>query len=491
MTDKLGGDGTDRRLTRDYWREPISIPETLPPLTNDIDDAQFRLLADSLPTLCWMARGDGYIVWYNRRWHQYCGTTPASMEGWGWQSVHDPLELPRVLAGWQGSVASGEPFEMVFPLRGADGRFRPFLTRIVPVRDANGTVVRWFGVNTDITAQVQAEASRDATKAQYDVLTEAMPQMVWSTLSDGFHDYYNQQWYDFTGVPEGSTDGEGWNDMFHPEDQERAWAQWRHCLATGAPYEIEYRLRHRSGDYRWTLGRARPVRDPAGRIVRWIGTCTDIHEAKLAHARSETLSSELSHRIKNIFAIVTGLIRLSARRDPSVATFARDLTQRIAALGRAHDYARPHSEKSRPDTSEMMLHGLLATLFHPYAEAGNPRILVAGDDLPLDDKGATPIALLFHELATNAAKYGALSVADGQVAVQTTRAGDTVTLVWEETGGPAIAAPPTQEGFGTKLAAMSVDQQLSGKLEREWRVAGLWVRVVIPAAGLIRSSPVS
>ena len=108
----------------------------------------------------------------------------------------------------------------------------------------------------------------------------AMPQMVWSTQPDGIHDYYNARWYEFTGVPAGSTDGEGWNGMFHPEDQARAWERWRHSLATGEPYEIEYRLRRADGEYRWTLGRALPVRDEQGRIERWFGTCTDIEEQK-------------------------------------------------------------------------------------------------------------------------------------------------------------------------------------------------------------------
>jgi diguanylate cyclase (GGDEF)-like protein/PAS domain S-box-containing protein len=105
-----------------------------------------------------------------------------------------------------------------------------------------------------------------------------IPQMVWSTRPDGHHDYYSRLWYEFTGVPEGSTDGEGWNAMFHPEDQERAWAQWRRALATGEPYEIEYRLRHHSGEYRWVLGRAWAETNEQNEIVRWYGTCTDIHD---------------------------------------------------------------------------------------------------------------------------------------------------------------------------------------------------------------------
>jgi PAS domain S-box-containing protein len=140
-----------------------------------IADDEFRLLADNIPTLCWMANGDGYIVWYNRRWHEYCGTTPAQMEGWGWQSVHDPELLPQVMERWTASIATGEPFEMTFPLKGADGVFRPFLTRIQPVRDAGGKVVRWFGVNTEISAQVAAEEALRESGVRFAALFEQAP----------------------------------------------------------------------------------------------------------------------------------------------------------------------------------------------------------------------------------------------------------------------------------------------------------------------------
>src|SRR4051794_17618080 len=125
-------------------------------------ERQFRSLADSIPTLCWMAEADGYIFWYNNRWYDYTGTSPADMQGWGWQAVHDPDALPEVMERWTRSIATGESFEMVFPLRGTDGTFRPFLTRVVPIRDERGTIVKWFGTNTDIFAQQQAEnALRD------------------------------------------------------------------------------------------------------------------------------------------------------------------------------------------------------------------------------------------------------------------------------------------------------------------------------------------
>ena len=477
----------DTGFARDYWREPLIAPTAIPADDVDkMDPLQFELLADNLPTLCWIAKGDGYIFWYNRRWHEYCGSTPEAMEGWGWQSVHDPAELPRVVASWTASIATGRPFEMVFPLRGADGAYRPFLTRASPLRDASGEIVRWFGVNVEITAQVHAEAALDASEAKYNVLTEAMPQMVWSTLPDGYHDYHNAQWYEFTGMPFGSTDGMTWNGMFHPDDQARAWTRWRHSLATGEPYEIEYRLRHRSGAYRWTLGRALPVRDEKGQITRWIGTCTDIDESKIVAERNETLTRELSHRIKNIFAIITGLIRLSVRRDPSAKAFAGDLLARVAALDRAHEFARPHGDDLKRTTSDMTLKVMLRELFLPYSQADESRVVITGDDVPIDDRGATPVCLLFHELATNAAKYGSLSTPEGRVDVEATRQGGTITLVWRETGGPPVPCEPTRVGFGTQLATMSVDQQLGGKLTRRWLAEGLEATVVLQASRLSR-----
>ncbi|HEY0011731.1 MAG TPA: PAS domain-containing protein [Allosphingosinicella sp.] len=125
-----------------------------------------------------------------------------------------------------------------------------------------------------------------AGEASFHALADSIDHMIWSTRPDGYHDYYNRRWYEFTGVPEGSTDGDRWNAMFHPDDQDRAWEVWRSSLATGDPYHIEYRLRHRSGEYRWVLGRAQPVRDGSGAIRRWYGSCTDVHDLRLAQDKA-------------------------------------------------------------------------------------------------------------------------------------------------------------------------------------------------------------
>jgi PAS domain S-box-containing protein len=468
-----------------YWREavnayPIAIENI--PVRPSAED--FELIANNLPVLCWIARNDGYIYWYNRRWHNYCGSTPQAMEGWGWQSVHDPDELPGVMARWQNSIATGKPFEMVFPLRGSDGVFRRFLTRIVPVMNNDGVVVRWIGTNTEVESQLNAEAALEASEAKLQVLTDAMPQMIWSTLPDGHHDYYNARWYEFTGVPYGSTDGEGWNDMFHADDQEQAWARWRHSLETGEPYEIEYRLRHHSGQYRWTLGRALPVRNAEGKITRWIGTCTDIDDAKRNAALTELISRELSHRIKNIFAVIGGLIGISAPKQGEAAAFAKEVAGRIAALGRAHNFARPHGPESSVLQNFGGLHGLLGELMTPYDRADARRYEISGDDVPVSDRSATPLALLIHELATNAVKYGALSDPDGRVTIVIEALTDEVIIYWTEQNGPAIVELPEQTGFGTQLSDISIISQLGGAIAREWHHDGLKVKITIPVVHL-------
>ena len=124
-------------------------------------EARFRHLAETIPQLAWAAQPDGHIFWYNRRWYEYTGTTPEQMEGWGWQQVHDPAMLPAVLERWRTSIATGQPFDMEFPLRGADRAFRPFLTRVAPLRDEAGQVVQWFGTNTDVTEQRRAAEERE------------------------------------------------------------------------------------------------------------------------------------------------------------------------------------------------------------------------------------------------------------------------------------------------------------------------------------------
>ncbi|WP_426955848.1 sensor histidine kinase [Muricoccus radiodurans] len=401
------------------------------------------------------------------------------------QAVH-PDDLPHVQAAIATALEAEAPLNTEYRLRQPDGTERWVLVRGRAIRDAGGRTVRFPGIALDITDRKASEAALRESEARFRKIADTMPQVVWSTLPDGHHDYYNRRWYELTGTTPGTTDGEGWAGLFHPDDQPLAWERWRHALATGEPYEVEYRLRMADGSWRWFLGRALPVRDAQGRIERWFGTCTDIHDIRRAAEEREILSHELSHRIKNIFSVTSSLISLSARGHPEAADFAEELRGRITALGRAHEFARPHSEDSRPGLGRTTLFGFLHDLLSPYATRKEERVSIQGDDCIFDDAAATPLALLFHELATNAAKYGALSNPAGRVAITVRREDEEIVLSWQERGGPPVPGPPGREGFGTKLAMISVQGQLGGKVSRRWPPEGLELETRLSADALNR-----
>ena len=293
-------------------------------------------------------------------------------------------------------------------------------------------------------------------------IVESIPAIAWAADPNGKFEYFNSRLVEFTGRPD---DKEG--EAFHPDDWKIASAAWRHSLATGEPYEVEHRLRRHDGEYRWMIARAEPTRDADGRIVRWFGTAVDIHDLYAASEARDLLAKELSHRIKNIFAVVSGLISMSVRKQPEVADFGQELIGTIQALGRAHDYVRPAEGQRRTS-----LHGMLTDLFSPYGRGGEPRVAIDGDDVTIAARAATPLALVFHELATNAAKYGALSVDEGRIDLSIEDRGDNLLLRWTERGGPAAKRNP-KEGFGSRLVEMSVTGQLGGSWERRFEKDGM------------------
>jgi PAS domain S-box-containing protein len=294
------------------------------------DNSRSRLdaILQAAPVGIGLADRCGKIVMANAENRRIWGQHPQSAsideyaEWKGWWADGSSRHGERLLAGdWALARAlTGEeaPRDIVqIEPFGMPGVRRTILLHAVPIRDALHNVVGSVVAQMDITGQMQTEAALRESEAKFRTIADAMPQMVWSALPDGYHDYYNQQWYDFTGVPVNSTDGKGWNDMFHPDDQAGAWKLWRHSLATGDTYEVRYRLRHHSGQYRWTLGRALPVRDDAGAIIRWMGTCTDIHDQKLAeeklleaHRRKDEFLAMLAHELRNPLAPIASAAQL-------------------------------------------------------------------------------------------------------------------------------------------------------------------------------------
>ncbi len=203
----------------------------------------------------------------------------------------------RALTESQAGIRAGRVSHVFRIMR--DGEQRHILSQGETAKDAAGTPFL-IGLLADETERFSNIAALRESEARFQAIVDCIDHMVWSTRPDGYHDYFNQRWYDFTGATPGSTDGPSWLGLFHPDDRANTERIWQASLESGEPYYREYRLRHRSGEFRWVLGRAQPVRDEAGTVVRWYGTCTDIDEIVQARdvlSRSqEALSQEVAAR---------------------------------------------------------------------------------------------------------------------------------------------------------------------------------------------------
>jgi PAS domain S-box-containing protein len=314
------------------------------------------------------------------------------------------------------------------------------------------------------------------SEAKFEAIADSVDPMIWSTRPDGFHDYYNHRWYSFTGVPDGSTDGEAWNGMFHPEDQERAWSVWRHSLKTGEPYEIEYRLRHHSGQYRWVLGRALPVRDATGAILRWYGTCTDIHEIKVAAEQRKLMLAEMNHRVKNTLAMVHSIVSQTLRHAASLEDARVSIQSRIGSMSQAHD------RLVRSAWMDSRLSEIVEVAIAPH-RAVPDRFSLEGPDLAIGSKQALALTMALHELATNAAKYGALSGPSGRVEIRWSVSGEAgaerFAFGWTETEGPPVT-PPSRVGFGTRMIEKALAGYFGGQAELAYDPEGLTFRMSAP-----------
>ena len=309
-------------------------------------------------------------------------------------------------------------------------------------------------------------------------MIEGVPQIAWSADAQGNFDYFNNRWQETTGHAPPQT-ADAWEPFIHPEDGDKVFAQWGRCFAEGEPFEAEYRLKLADGSWMWVLAMAVPVAENKTDGVRWFGTLTDIDEVHNALEERDLLANELSHRIKNIFAVVIGLATLKARQAPEHEEFARDLTEVLRSLGRAHEFVRPHEGPVQES-----LQGLLAALFTPYGTAnGENRVRVTGVDAQICPRAATPLALVFHELATNSAKYGALSASGGIVTLEAEDHGDAIALIWREIGGPPVK-DKGHRGFGSRLVEMTVAGQLQGSWDRHFEQDGLVAELTMAKAAL-------
>jgi two-component sensor histidine kinase len=210
----------------------------------------------------------------------------------------------------------------------------------------------------------------------------------------------------------------------------------------------------------------------------------DISERHKSDEQQKLLLREMDHRVKNLFTLVGSIVNLSARSAPSAKELGASISTRVGALARAHALTLPassvHEAGSRQATT---LHALIRAILSPYVtERGEASVSIRGPDLSLAPKVTTALALLFNEFATNAAKYGALSVPDGTINIECTELTTDIAIIWTEAGGPSPSDPGSATGFGSTLAEMTVKLQLGGTFVRQWKPEGLIVNLQIPRA---------
>lgn len=258
----------------------------------------------------------------------------------------------------------------------------------------------------------------------------------------------------------------------HPADRDRVRSAFTATRAMQGPYETDFRIIV-DDQVRWVAARGQG--EDEGMVSRTMsGIFLDVTGRKQAEEGHELLAGEMSHRVKNLLSIASGLTTLSSRSAESVEEMAKELTGRLTALGRAHDLVRP-LPGGQGDAA--LLGDLLAVLLAPYDDLGafKGRIRVAVERMGVGEASATALALVFHELATNSMKYGALSLPTGTLAVTSVSEGDALVLTWLERGGLNVVAPHGDVGFGSKLVQRSVTGQLRGAIHYNWEAAGLIV----------------
>ena len=254
---------------------------------SNVIEERLRLIIDTIPTIVWRKLPDGSADFLNRNFREYTGLSLEDGLGWGWMNAFHPDD--RLMEEWRAALAAGKPFEKEARLRRADGQYRWFLIRAVPLRDEQGNIANWYGTSSDI---------EDLKKAEDHVrlIIDTLPTMVWTVQPDGAVDFVNQRSLDYTGLSL-EEQIEDPTRAVHPEDLPRVMEKWLADMAAGEPSEDEMRLRRADGEYRWFLVRTAPLRDEQGNVIKWYGLSIDIEDRKRAESQSRTLLDAVPQQI--------------------------------------------------------------------------------------------------------------------------------------------------------------------------------------------------
>jgi PAS domain S-box-containing protein len=279
-------------------------------------EERFRQMADHAPVMLRVADPSGGCVYLNRQWFEYTGQAREAGLGLGWLDAVHPDDAERVRANFVAANEMQVPFRSEYRLRRWDGESRWFIDSAMPRFDGAGDFVGYIGSVIDIEDRRRAEVAVRESERQFRAVVENMPGLAWSALPDGFIDYYNRRWFEYTGFTPEQMEGWGWQAVHDPAVLPQVMERWKHSLATGEPFEMDYPLKGADGVFRWFLTRVQPLRDSEGRIVRWFGVNTNVDEQQRqasalreALAARDTFLSVASHELR------TPLTPLSLKLD--------------------------------------------------------------------------------------------------------------------------------------------------------------------------------
>ncbi|RYZ59226.1 MAG: PAS domain S-box protein, partial [Chitinophagaceae bacterium] len=292
-----------------YRRLNIELEEKVKERTQELSagEERFRLIANTTSDAIWDWDLVNNKIWWSDSFYNRFGFSASEnvADSSFWLTRVHPDEKAGVQQSLQDAINTGaKAWTAQFRFQKQDGDYAIIRDKGMVLTDSNGTPYRMVGAMIDITESERASHllqvknnELQAVLDEFQFVTDFMPQMVWSTRPDGYHDFYNKQWYIYTGLSYEQTKDRGWSLVLHPEDYDRTWKIWRHSLDTGSVYETEYRMRRNDGEYRWFLARALPMKDENGRIIKWFGTCTDIHDQKMA---SDILEAKVQERTREL-----------------------------------------------------------------------------------------------------------------------------------------------------------------------------------------------
>jgi PAS domain S-box-containing protein len=385
-------------------------------------------------------------------------------------------ELDRLMSGEQ------EQFSCEYRVLQPDGTYRWLLARGQLIRNERGEAVRFAGASVNITEHKLAEQRARESEDRYRQLTGLAPGIIWEGHPDGSLTYLNEFWYRYTGQTPEEALPTGWAKVIHLDDLAGLETAWAHSRRHGTQYDTEARLRRHDGVYHWFLIRAVPLRDDHGQITGWLGNDIDIQDRRESEEHQRLLTGELQHRVKNTLAMVQAIAAQTLRGATDLNEAREAFAARLISLGRAHDILTQASWTAAPILQ--VVQGALSV----HAQAGARRIRTSGPDVLLGAKPALSLALALHELATNAAKYGALSNETGVVELRWHVVHEAEAprfcLTWTEQGGPPILVQPTRRGFGSRLIERSFAAEVGGEVKLTYAPTGLVCRLEATLASM-------